>query len=126
MVVELNAYSGSGGGGSGAAPDASPTHGQAASVPTNAETTVVSRLVPGGWKYKLTQVIATGSAEAEWYVYDDATEVYRTRTSAAVRGMDILHGNAIPFLAGHTVSLKVVHQDPSTQNFYGTLLGYDA
>lgn len=128
MVAILDAFSGGGGGGGGSTtlPDATPTHGSAASVPTNAETTVVSRVVPPGFTYKLTGVIVTGSADGEWIVYDNATEVYRSRTSGAERGKEILHGNALPFVAGHTVAVKVIHQETSTQNFYGSLLGYDA
>lgn len=127
-AVELNAYTvgGGGGGGSGAAPDASPTHGQASTVPTNAETTVVSRVVPPGFTMKLAGVIVTGSADAEWLIYDNATVAAHFRTSGAQRSKEVPFGNPIPFAAGHTCAVKVVHLDPNTQNFYGTLLSYDA
>lgn len=127
MTVILDAFTGgTGGGGGGAAPDSTVrARGTAAAVATDAETTVVSRTVPGGFTFKLAQVIATGSTDAEWVLYDDVTEVYRTRTSASDRGVELLHGNAIPFVTGHVASLKVIHQQPSVQNFYGTLLGRD-
>lgn len=127
MVALLDAFTSGGGGGGGAGmPDSDVrARGTVTAVATDAETTVVTRTVPGGFQFKLAQVIATGSADAEWLLYDDATEVYRTRTSGAERGVDLLHGNAIPFAAGHAVTLKVVHENPNAQNFYGTLLGRD-
>jgi hypothetical protein len=126
MVASLYAFTGGGGGGGTTLPDVTPHRGQVTSVPTNAERTVVSYVVPVGYTFKLVGVVATGSADAEWVVYDDTTEVYRTRTDNGDRGVELLHGNAIPFTAGHTVALKVVHQEAASQNFYGTLLGYDA
>lgn len=127
MVVTLDAFtSGGGGGGGTSAPDATVrARGSALAIATNAETTVATRLVPGGFTFHLTQVIGTGSADGEWVVYDDAVEVYRTRTSGADRGLELLHGNAIPFAAGHTCTVKVVHENPNVQNFYATLFGYD-
>lgn len=122
-IAVLNAFSGSGGGGgSSVPPDITATHGSAASVPQNAETTVVSMVVSPGYTFKLYGVIATGSADAEWIVYDNSTEVWRSRTSNGDRGLEIMH-NPIPIAAGHTVSLKAVHQEASSQNFYGSLLG---
>lgn len=127
MVASLYASTPSGGGGSTVAPDATPTHGQVASVPTNAETTVVTRVVPPGFTYKLTGLIVSGSADAEWIVYDNSTEVFRTRTSSAgERGKHIPLTNPLPFAAGHACTAKAVHQEVGSQNFYGTLLGYDA
>lgn len=127
MVANLYAFSGGGGGGGGtAAHDVVPHHGQVTAVPRDAETTVASYVVPVGYTFRLQGLIATGSADAEWIVYDNTTEVYRTRTSGGERGKEVLHGNAIPFGAGHTVAVKAVHQEASVQNFYATLLGYDA
>jgi ribosome-associated protein YbcJ (S4-like RNA binding protein) len=125
MVASLYGFSGGGGGGTASLPDVTPTHGQVTSVPTQAETTVVSRVVPVGYAYKLRGIVVTGSAAAEWIVYDNATEVYRTRTSESERGKEILSGNAIPFVAGHTCAVKAVHTEVASQNFYGTLLGND-
>lgn len=124
MVVVLKANAATGAGSSGL-PSASPTQGQVASVAQNAITTVVSRIVPTGFTMRLVGIIATGSADAEWIVLDNATEVYRSRTSNGDRSVEVLHGNSIPFASGHTCTLKVVHQEISTQNFYGTLLSYD-
>lgn len=95
-------------------------------MPTNAETTVASYLVPNGFEFKMTMVIATGSADAEWYVYDNATEVFRFRSSGAERSKEVPFGNPVPFAAGHTVSVKATHREVSAQNFYATILGYDA
>lgn len=128
MVAELYASTAGGGGGGGGSftpADATPHHGQASSVPTNAETTVVSYLVPGGFIFRLTQVIATGSADAEWYVYDNAVEVARFRTSGAERSKEVPFANPIPFASGHTVSVKAAHREAASQNFYATILGYD-
>jgi len=125
MVANLYAFTGGGSGGS-PSPDATPHHGTVTAVPANAETTVASYVVPGGYSFKLTGLVATGSADAEWIVYDNATEVYRTRTSNGDRGVELLHGNAIAFASGHTAAVKAVHQDVGVQNFYATLLGYDA
>lgn len=127
MVAFVHVFSGGGGGGgASAAADATPYRGQVLSVPTNAVTTVVSRVVPPGFLMKLDGVIATGSTEAEWYVEDDGVEVYRTRTSASDRAVEILHGHSLSFDAGHTVRVRVAHQEPSSQNFYATMLGHDA
>lgn len=126
MVAILDAFTSGGGGGGGSTgmPDSTVrARNSAMAVATDAETTVVSLTVTGGFTFKLAQVIATGSADAEWIVYDDSAEVYRTRTSGADRAVELLHGNAIPFAAGHVVTLKVIHEEPSVQNFYGTLLG---
>lgn len=127
MVVELNAYTagGGGGGGGGAEVDTTPTYGAATAVPTNAETTVVSRVVPGGWTMKLDGLIATGSADAEWFIYDDATRVAHFRTSGAQRSKEIPFDRPIPFATGHTCAIKAVHLEPSVQNFYGTILSHD-
>jgi hypothetical protein len=124
MVANLYAFSGSGGTGGGS-PDVVPHHGHVAAVPKDAETTVASYVVPVGYTFKLTGLVATGSADAEWIVYDNANEVYRTRTSGAERGKEVLHGNAIPFASGHTAAVKAAHQEVGVQNFYATLLGYD-
>jgi hypothetical protein len=123
MVANLYAFTaGVGGGGS---PDSVPHHGQVTAVPTDAETTVVSYVVPVGYRFKLLGLIVTGSANAEWIVYDNTDEVYRTRTSSAERGKEVLHGSAIGFDTGHTVAVKAVHEETRVQNFYATLLGYD-
>lgn len=125
MVVTLRANAtGSGGGGSSSLPDVTPFQGVVTSVPTNALQTVISRVVPLGFNMRLTGVVATGSASAEWYIFDNSTELYRTRTSGEDRGVEFTH-NPIPIAAGHTIALKVVHQENSSQNFEGTLLGYD-
>ena len=124
MVITLRAAAVSSGGGSGSLPDVSPFQGTVTSVPTNALSTVVSRVVPLGLAMRLTGVVATGSSDGEWYVFDDAVELYRSRTSGNDRGFEFTH-NPILILAGHAVTLKVVHQEATTQNFEGTLLGYD-
>jgi len=128
MVVTLYAYSGTGG---TPTPEVTPTRGTAVDVPPDTETTVVSHLVPGGYSYKLHGIVATGDAPAEWVLYDNATEVFRTRTSGEARGIELLQGNAIPFAAGHTVYLKVLHAEDdvygsTNRTFYATLLGRDA
>lgn len=127
MVATLDAFSGGGGGGGGSNPDATiKQRGSALAVATDAETTVVSLTVGVGFTFKLVGVIGTGSADGEWVVYDDATEVWRQRTSGAVRGLTERFPHALPFAAGHVVALKVIHQQPSVQNFHGTLLGFNA
>lgn len=131
MTATAHVYTG-GGGGSPAAPDVTPIRGTASAVPPNAETTVVSHIVPGGFTYKLHGVVATGNAAAEWVLYDDLTEVFRFRTSPADRGAPRLWMNGIPFAATHTVALKVVHLEDDTINgstnrtFHAALLGRDA
>ena len=125
MVVVLKANA-SGASGSAGLPDVASTFGSTTTVPPNAWTTVVSRTVPISFVMRLSGVIATGSADGEWAIFDNATEVYRTRTSGTDRSLEILHGHSLAFLAGHVVSLKVVHQEATPQNFYGTLLSYDA
>lgn len=126
MVANLYAFTGGGGGGGTVLPDLTPHRGSVQSVPKDAETTVASYTVPPGYTFKLHGVVATGSADAEWVLYDNSTEVYRSRTSNGDRGLELVTGNPIPFAAGHTVYLKAVHQEATTQNFYGSLLGYDA
>jgi hypothetical protein len=130
MTATAHVYTGGGGGTT--IPDVNPTRGAATSVPPNAETTVVSHAVPGGFTYKLHGIVATGNAPAEWVLYDDAVEVFRFRTSPADRGTPRLWMNGLPFAATHTVALKVVHLEGDTiggstsRSFYATLLGRDA
>lgn len=134
MVASLYVNTGSSGGGGTSAPDVTPYPGSVASVPPNAETTVVSRVVPGGFAFKLYGIIVSGQAAAEWVLYDNGVEVLRDRTSAAERGKDILEGrgNALSFASGHTVLLSVQHTDTdlvlgsTSRNFHATLLGRDA
>lgn len=134
MVASIYVNTGSGGGGGASMPDVLPFKGSVTSVPPNSETTVVSRVVPGGFAFKLYGIVVSGAAAAEWILYDNAVEVLRGRTSPAERGKDLLAGrsNALSFLTGHTVLVAVIHQDIETiagstsRNFYATLLGRDA
>ena len=135
MVVLVHANSGGGGGGGGAsAPDVTPYRGTATTVPPNALTTVVSRVVPGGFAFKVHGILVSGNAPAEWALFDNGTEVLRSRTSPTDRGKDLLEGraNALSFAAGRTVELKVEHTETdrvsgsTSRNFQATILGRDA
>lgn len=123
-VLKANASSGGGGGG-GSLPEVTLFQGSVSSVPTDAVMSVTSLIVPPGYTLKFTGVVATGNADAEWIVYDDSTELYRSRTSNGDRGFEFTH-NPISIAAGHTLALKVVHQESSSKNFEGTLMGYYA
>lgn len=133
MVASVYVNTGSGGGGT-TMPDVTPFKGSVTAVPPNSETTVISRVVPGGFAFKLYGIIVSGSAAAEWILYDNGVELLRGRTSPMERGKDLLAGrsNAISFVTAHTVLLSVTHQDGETiagstnRNFYATLLGRDA
>jgi hypothetical protein len=131
MTVFLHANTQGGGGGTSSAPDVQTTRGQATSVPINAETTVVQRVVPLGYTMKLHGLVPSGNADAEWFLYDDATEVFRFRR--AVHDHEpFTWANPISVTAGHTLSLRVVHQTAdqiagsTTRNFYGALIFRDA
>lgn len=134
MVVEVHVSSGGGGGGGASIPDVEPFRGTASAVPPQALTTVVSRVVPGGYAFKLHGILVSGNAAAEWTLFDNGTEVLRGRTSPEERGKDLLEGraNALSFLTGHTVELKVEHTESdlilgsTNRNFQATLLGRDA
>lgn len=134
MVASLYVSTGSGGGGGTSAPDVTPYPGAVTAVPPNAEQTVISRVIPGGFAFKLYGIIVSGNAAAEWVLYDNGVEALRGRTSPAERGKDLLEGrgNAISFATGHTVLLSVQHTDTDLvlgstgRNFHATLMGRDA
>ena len=125
VVLKANATGGGGGGSGSSVPEVIPIQGVVTSVPTNAWATVVSLIVTPGFNFKFTGVIATGSSDGEWAVYDDTVELYRSRTSSGDRGFEFTH-NPISISAGSTLALKVVHQEVTSQNFEGTLMGYYA
>lgn len=132
MVAQVFATSGGGGGGGTTDPDLTPYQGSVTTVPPDAETTVVSHIAAAA--FRLYGVVVTGTTEAEWVVYDDATEVFRSRTSPAERGKDLLEGrgNAIVFASGHTVAVKVRHHNSdvvggtATRDFWATLLAKES
>lgn len=129
MTVDLYGFSGSGGGGGSAAHDVTPYYGTVTNVPPDAETTVAQHIAPPGGSFRLAGVIVTGNAEAEWLVYDDATVIFRNRTSSTDRGKDILEGRGpLVIPAGHVCTVKALHHEPdlSVRIFYATILGWDA
>ncbi len=131
MTVYLHANSLGGGGGGTSAPDVLTASGAATSVPPNAETAVVQRVVPLGYTMKLHGLVPSGNADAEWILYDDATEVFRFRRSVHDHE-PFMWENALSFASGHTISLRAIHQTAdflggsTTRNFYGALVFRDA
>jgi len=97
-----------------------PMYNEVNNVVGGAETTLLSHIV-GGTPLYVYNIIATGTASAEYFLYMNGNRVMTSRTSTADRTSNLVFPGPIAATAG-TLFVKVLHEELAQQDFRASVV----